>query len=62
MNYLLKIILITLSIINSLFANYCLNGKDPNTLTNKEYLIEFSKGNCSPVIIIPPLTGVRLYI
>ena len=34
--------------------NYeCLNGKDPNTLSLKENLLEFSKGPCSPFIIMP---------
>lgn len=31
-------------------------------MTDKEYLIEFSKGNCSPIMVVPPLTGVRLYV
>ena len=40
----------------------CTNGKDPSKMTDKEYLIEFSKGNCSPIMVVPPLTGVRLYV
>ena len=31
-------------------------------MTNKEYLIEFSKGNCSPVIILPALTATKLMV
>ena len=38
----------------------CTNGKDPSSLTNKEYLIEFSKGKCSPFVLVPPMTGTKL--
>lgn len=40
----------------------CTNGLDPRIMTTKEYLIEFSKGPCSPFIIIPPLTGSKLVV
>lgn len=31
-------------------------------MSEKEYLIEFSKGPCSPIIIIPGLTGTKLIV
>ena len=40
----------------------CTNGRDPAAMSDKEYLIEFSKGKCSPIMVVPPLTGVRLYV
>lgn len=40
--------------------NECINGKDPSKLSEKEYLIEFSKGVCSPFIIVPSMTGSKL--
>ena len=40
----------------------CLNGKDPKSLTKKEILIEFAKGNCAPIILIPGLSGTKLYV
>lgn len=41
---------------------FCLNGKDPSSLTNKEVLKEFAKGKCSPIIIIPGLLSSKLTI
>lgn len=29
-------------------------------MNNKEYLIEFAKGPCAPLLIVPPLTGSKL--
>lgn len=60
-NNMFKIIVyLLLGIIKSDFI--CTNGKNPNVLTTKEYLIEFSKGPCAPLIIIPPLTGSKLVV
>ena len=42
--------------------NECINGKDPSLLSEKEYLIEFSKGGCSPFIIVPSMTGSKLVV
>ena len=40
----------------------CTNKKDPSTLSNKEYLKEFSKGKCSPFTITPGLSSTRLVV
>ena len=40
----------------------CLNGKDPRTMTHKEILKEFSKGKCSPLIIVPGLLSSKLTV
>ena len=45
---------------NSLYE--CLNGKNPSDLNNKNYLKEFSKGPCSPFIVIPCWTGSKLVV
>ena len=61
-NILVLFIIIIITTFKQESTNYCINGINLKYLNNKDYLIEFSKGNCSPVIIIPPLTGTRLYI
>ena len=38
----------------------CLNGADPALMTKKEYLIQFSKGPCSPTMILPGITGTKI--
>ena len=35
----------------------CTNGKNPKHLSNLEYLTEFGKGPCAPVILIPGISG-----
>lgn len=40
----------------------CLNGKNPKDLTEKEILIEFSKGKCSPFVIVPGLFTTKLVV
>ena len=40
----------------------CLNGKDPSTLSRKEILAEFSKGNCAPIILVPGIMSTKLII
>lgn len=47
---------------NELPQNYCLNGKNKETLTNKEILFEFAKGKCSPVIIAPGFLGSKIVV
>ena len=51
-----------LSILQSLPANFCLDGKSPNSLNNKEYLKAFSKGPCNPSVILPGLLGIKLMV
>eukprot|EP01016_Furgasonia_blochmanni_P045037 TRINITY_DN6302_c0_g1_i6.p1 TRINITY_DN6302_c0_g1~~TRINITY_DN6302_c0_g1_i6.p1 ORF type:complete len:662 (-),score=116.65 TRINITY_DN6302_c0_g1_i6:35-2020(-) len=43
---------------------YCLNGHDPKSLSKRERLLEFSKGPCSPVLLIPghQATALRIEI
>ena len=38
----------------------CTDGKDPSKMTKKEYLLQFSKGICSPVIIAPSLFDTKM--
>ncbi len=40
--------------------NKCINGKDPSTLTQKEQLLEFIKGPCAPMIVVPGILGTSL--
>ena len=42
--------------------NQCTNGKDPKSLSTKEYLEEFARGPCSPMVVIPGLAGSNLRI
>jgi hypothetical protein len=42
--------------------NHCLNGKNPSQLTLKDNLIEFAKGKCSPVILVPDFMGTKLVV
>ena len=59
---MLKIFL-TLYIIKTTISKFeCLNGKDPIKMSNKEYLKEFSKGPCSPFMVIPCFTGSKLVL
>lgn len=46
----------------SLTLYECTNNKDPSSLTNKQYLKAFSKGPCSPFLIIPCLSGSKLVL
>ena len=41
---------------------FCTNGKNPTNLSKKEILIEFSKGKCNPVLIIPGIMSTKLTI
>ena len=40
----------------------CLNGKDPATLGKKEQLLEFIKGPCLPVVVVPGLLASKLSV
>lgn len=40
----------------------CLNGKPPDTLSKKQILEEFSKGPCSPAILVPGLLSTKLVV
>lgn len=42
--------------------NYCTNLRDPKTMTRREYLKEFARGPCSPIILIPGLTASKLVV
>lgn len=42
--------------------NYCLNGIEPNSKDLKSSLLNFAKGKCSPIILVPGLTASRLTI
>ena len=44
-------------------ADYaCTNGKNPAYLTNKEYLAEFARGPCTPLIVLAGVAGTKLQI
>lgn len=40
----------------------CTNGIDPKKMSYKDYLIQFSKGKCSPILIVPSLMGSKLIV
>lgn len=40
--------------------NYCLNEK--HELTTKEKMIEFAKGPCSPIMMIPGILSTKLRV
>jgi lecithin-cholesterol acyltransferase len=40
----------------------CTNGKDPKTLTNQQYITEFAKGDCNPIVILPGIAGSKLIV
>jgi hypothetical protein len=42
--------------------NFCLEGKDINTLSDKEYLKAFAKGPCSPTLVLPGLLSTKLSV
>jgi hypothetical protein len=42
--------------------NKCVNGKDANKLSSKQYLREFAKGPCNPVINVPAMTSGRIML
>lgn len=43
-------------------SNFCTKGIDTSHLSPKDYLLSFSKGFCSPVLIVPALTAVKLSV
>ena len=42
--------------------NHCLNGKIRNNLSLKENLIEFARGPCNPIVLIPGLLSTKLMV
>lgn len=42
--------------------NSCINGKNPDNMNHKQYLKEFAKGPCSPVMLIPGLLATKLMV
>lgn len=40
----------------------CLNGKSRSSLSYKQYLQEFTKGPCSPILIVPGIGGSKLIV
>ena len=40
----------------------CLGGKNPSSQSYRQYLDEFSRGPCKPVILVPGITGTRIQI
>jgi len=47
---------------NSAWTNICTNGKDASKLNLKDYMTEFAKGPCSPVILLPGIMGSVLQV
>lgn len=41
---------------------YCLNNKDPKTLTPKQRLTEFAMGPCAPILVIPGIMATALQV
>ena len=64
MNFVLVILIFNFTSILSVELNKfeCTNGKNPSSLSNKEYLKEFAKGKCSPFVIVPAMTASRLVL
>ena len=48
--------------LKDLSKNYCLNKKNPDNMSRKEMLLEFAKGPCSPVMLLPGILGTRLVV
>ncbi len=48
--------------ISNLPQFYCTNGKDPSLMKNKEILIEFSQGPCSPLMLVPGIMATRMAV
>ena len=59
---LLLLVIFSPSIKTSTYTNICTNGKPATKLTQKDYMTEFAKGPCAPVILIPGLLGSVLQI
>ena len=43
-------------------VNYCLNGKDKNSMNKREILNEFIESPCSPLITVPGILGTLLSV
>lgn len=48
--------------LNTYPENYCLNGKEYLKMTKKETLLEFAKGPCSPLMLVPGVLATKLVI
>lgn len=48
--------------VNKLPKNYCMNGFDMSNRSYRDKLLEFAKGPCSPIILVPGITATRLVI
>lgn len=48
--------------LNSNSKYVCTNGHKSSSLTDKRYLLEFAKGPCSPVMILPGIAGSNLQV
>ena len=44
------------------WKHICTNSKDPAKLNKKDYMAEFAKGPCSPMMLVPGLTGSILQV
>jgi hypothetical protein len=51
-----------ISALKDLPKSFCSNRNDREKMTAKEYLLEFAKGPCSPLIIVPGVTATKLVI
>jgi hypothetical protein len=52
----------TAEILKNLPQNFCLNGKADADPYSKAYLLEFAKGPCSPLMLVPGVTATKLVI
>jgi len=50
------------ALLESLPKNYCVNGYNPQTTPAKLLLMEFAKGPCSPLMLVPGVTATRLVV
>lgn len=57
-----KMIASDISFIADLSKNFCLNKQSPDQMPKKEMLVEFAKGPCSPIMLIPGVMGTKLSV
>jgi len=42
--------------------NFCINERDPESITDKEYLKAFAEGPCNPTLVLPGLLSTKLVV
>jgi hypothetical protein len=44
----------------SVSTYYCINGKNPHSISRRDYIREFNKGPCAPTVFLPGIGGTKL--